>query len=75
MRTKVTAQEFVESYLRNGKDLRGVSEELDVTLATVKNTLKRLRKAGVKLPLPPKPRTPNFDVASLNTLIKSYKRN
>lgn len=70
--TKVTAEQFVTTHIKNGMDVQLTADSLGLTHVNTYQRLKNYRKKGVKLPVPRK-RTSLIDVASLNDLIKELR--
>lgn len=70
--TKVTAEQFVTAYIKNGTNLQKMADELGLAYANAYARLKNYRKKGVKLPVPRK-RSSLIDVVGLNNLIKELR--
>lgn len=70
--TKVTAEQFVTAYIKNGMSVQKTADLLAYAYANAYARLKNYRNKGVKLPVPRK-RSSLIDVASLNNLIKELR--
>lgn len=67
---RISSEQFVTTYIRRG-GVADTASELGVSRAAVAQRVKKMRQAGVKLPLKRERR--GYDVQALNNLIKELK--
>jgi biotin operon repressor len=74
MGSQSTPERFVAVYMQRGGDLGAIASDLGVGKPSVAQRAKKMRQAGIKLPI--KRRAYNkYDIKALNNLIKEYKNN
>ena len=76
-RKKVSAEQFVEGYMRchrQGGTAADVAEQLGMTVPAVTSRTSYLRKAGVRLPALPRCRIAQHDIQRLNRLVDAALR-